>query len=81
MNKQIIDEKAGIGYTLQDNYYLPDLALPSEEEQPIGIWGQRHRRYLKKHHRILYYNLLTSCKLDCYLADIDREAEELFSRW
>ena len=80
MNRKINDEMTGIGYTLQDNYYLPDLALPSEEEQPIGIWGQRHRWYLKEHHRILYYNLLTACKLNSYLADIDRQAEELFSR-
>lgn len=80
MNKQIIDEKAGIGYTLQDNYYLPDLALHAEGEQSTGIWGQRHRRYLKEHRRILYYNLLTACKLNGYLADIDRQAEKLFSR-
>ena len=80
MNRQITNEKADIRYALQDNYYLPDLALPAEEEQPIGIWGQRHRRYLKEHHRILYYNLLTSCKLNSHLADIDRQVEELFSR-
>ncbi len=80
MNRQIIDEKTGIGYTLQDGYYLPDLALPAEEEQSIGIWGQRHKRYLKEHHRILYYNLLTFCKLNDHLADVDRRAEELFSR-
>ena len=125
----------GICYTLQDSYYLPDLAIPAEGEQSIGIWGcgsssatsaggrstdragrreagrwwrpfsaglrsasvgpgrvppghrtragrrdQRHRRYLKEHHRILYYNLLTACKLNGYLADIGRQAEELFSR-
>ena len=80
MNKQITDEMTGIGYTLQDSYYLPDFALPAEGEQSIGIWGQRHRRYLKEHHRILYYNLLTACKLNGYLADLDWQAEELFSR-
>ena len=72
MNRQITDEMTGIGYTLQGDYYLPDLALTSEEE--------RHRRYLKEYNRILYYNLLTSCKLNSYLADIDRQAEEMFSR-
>ena len=80
MNRQIIDKKMGVGYTMQDNYYLPDLALPAEEEQPIGIWGQRHGRHLKDRHRILYYNLLTDGKLNSYLADIERQAEELFSR-
>ena len=80
MKNHITDEKTGIGYTLQDNYYLPDLALPAEEEQPIGIWGQRHLRYLRQHKRLLYTNLLTSCKLNSCLADIDRQAEELFSR-
>ena len=80
MNRQIIDEKTGIDYTLQDNYYLPNLALSTEKEQSIGVWGQRHKRYLKEHHHILYYNLLTSCKLNDYLADIDRQAEGLVSR-
>ncbi len=80
MNRQITDEMTGIGYILQDGYYLPDLALLAEREQPIGIWGQRRRRYLKEHHRILYYNLLTACKLSEHLADVDRQAEELFSR-
>ena len=80
MNRQITDKKADISYTLQGAYYLLDLALSAEEEQLIGIWGHRHRRYLKEHHRILYYNLLTACKLNSYLADIDRQAEELFSR-
>ena len=80
MKNHITDEKTGIGYTLQGDYYLPDLALPAEEEQPIGIWGQRHLRYLRQHKRLLYTNLLTSCKLNSYLADIDRQAEEMFSR-
>lgn len=67
-------------YERQGDYLLLYLTLPAEEEQIIGTWGQRHRRYLKEHHRILYYNLLTTCKLNNYLADIDRRAEELFSR-
>ena len=74
------DEKTGIGYTLQGTYYLSDLVLPSEKEKPIGIWGQRHARYLKQHHKILYYNLLTSGRLNNYLADIDEQAETMFSR-
>lgn len=80
MKNHITDKKTGIGYTLQRDYYLPDLALPAEEEQPIGIWGQRHLRYIRQHKRLLYTNLLTTCKLNSYLADIDKQAEELFSR-
>lgn len=80
MNKHITDEKTGISYTLQGDYYLPDLALPPEEEQSIGIWGQRHLRYIRQHKRLLYSNLLTSGKLNSYLADVDRQAEELFSQ-
>ena len=80
MRQHYIDEKTGIGYTLQGTYYLPDLVLPSEKEKPIGIWGQRHARYLKQHHKILYYNLLTSGRLNNYLADIDEQAETMFSR-
>ena len=63
---------------MQGDYYLPCLKLPEEEQAYIGIWGQRHRRYLKKHHRVLYGNLLTSGKLNGYLVDIDRQAEEMF---
>ncbi len=80
MKNHITDKKTGIGYTLQGDYFLPDLALPAEKEQPIGIWGQRRLRYLRQHKRLIYTNLLTSCKLNSYLADIDRQAEELFSR-
>ena len=78
--KQSLFEQMGGKYERQDDYLLPCLTVPAEEEQPIGIWGQRHRRYLKEHHRILYYDLLTDYKLNSYLADIDRQAEELFSR-
>lgn len=75
-----IFEKMGGTYTQVGDYLLPDLKLPEEEQQPIGVWGQRHRRYLKEHHRATYVTLLTSGRLNSYLADIDRQAEELFSR-
>ena len=80
MKQHYIDEKTGISYTLQGDYYLPDLALPAEKEQPIGLWGQRHLRYLKQHRKVLYTNLLTSGKLNSYLADIDKQAEDMFLR-
>ena len=75
-----IFEKMGGTYTQVGDYLLPNLKLPEEEQQPIGVWGQRHRRYLKEHRRATYVALLTSGKLNGYLADIDRQAEELFSR-
>ncbi len=75
-----IFEQTGGTYTQFGDYMLPDLELPEEEQQPIGVWGQRHRRYLKEHRRATYATLLTSGKLNGYLADIDRQAEELFSR-
>ena len=80
MDKYFFDERNGLWYELQGDYYLPCLKLPEEEEQTIGIWGQRHRRYLKENHRVLYADLLTSGRLNSYLADIDRQAEEMFSR-
>lgn len=80
MKQHFTDEKTGIRYTLQGDYYLPDLALPAEEQQPIGIWGQRHLLHIKQNRRALYTNLLTSGKLNSYLADINRQAEEMFSR-
>ena len=80
MKQHFTDEKTGISYTLQGDYYLPDLELPAEEQQPIGIWGQRHLRHIKQNRRVLYTNLLTSGKLNSYLADIDKQAEEMFSR-
>ena len=79
MTKTIFEEMGGT-YTHVGDYLLPDLKLPEEEQQPIGVWGQRHWRYLKDHHRATYATLLTSGKLNGYLADIDRQAEELFSR-
>ena len=80
MEKYIYDEKNGLWFELQGDYYLPCLKLPEGEQQPVGLWGQRHLRYIKEHKRAFYTNLLTSCKLNSYLADIDRQAEEIFSR-
>ena len=80
MEKRIYNEKNGIRYTLQGDYYLPDLKLPDEENKPIGLWGQRHARHLKQNHKVLYMNLLTSGKLSSYLADIDKQAEDMFFR-
>ena len=75
MAKTIFEEMGGT-YTQVGDYLLPDLKLPEEDQQPIGVWGQRHRRYLKEHRRATYATLLTSGKLNSYLADIDRQAEE-----
>ena len=80
MEKVIYDEKNGLWYELQGDYYIPCLKLPEEEQQPIGIWGQRHLRHIKQNRKVLYLNLLTSGKLNGYLADIDKQAEEMFSR-
>lgn len=79
MAKTIFEEMGGT-YTQVGDYFLPNLELPEEEQQSIGVWGQRHRRYLKEHRRATYATLLTGGKLNGYLADIDRQAEELFSR-
>ena len=81
MKQHFIDEKTGISYTLQGDYYLPDLVLPAEKEtKTIGVWGQRHKRYLKEHKIVAYTTLLTSGTLNRYLSDIDEQAEEMFSR-
>ena len=80
MEKRIYNEHTGISYTLQGDYYLPDLALPEQENKPIGLWGHRHLCYIKRHKKVLYTNLLTSGKLNGYLADIDEQAEDMFSR-
>ena len=80
MEKSIYNERTGISYTLQGDYYLPNLALPEQEDKPIGLWGQRHLRYIKRHRKPLYINLLTSGKLNEYLADIDKQAEDMFFR-
>ena len=80
MEKRIYNERTGISYTLQGNYYLPDLALTEQEDKLIGLWGERHLRYIKQHRKILYVNLLTSGKLNGYLVDIDKQAEDMFVR-
>ena len=80
MDKYIYNEQNGLWYELQGDYYLPCLRLSEEKTVHIGIWGQRHRRYLKSHRKALYTSLLTSGKLNSYLADIDQQAEEMFSR-
>ena len=80
MEKYIYNEQNGLWYELQGDYYLPCLKLPEEETAYIGIWGQRHRRYLKTHRKALYTSLLTCGKLNSYLANIDRQAGEMFSR-
>ena len=77
--KSLFEQMDGT-YTQVGDYFLPALELPVEETQPIGIWGQRHAKHLKQNHRVLYMNLLTSGKLNIYLADIDEQAEEMFSR-
>ena len=73
-------EQSGGAYTVQGDYRLPNLTLPAEDERPIGVWGQRRLQYLKQHHKVLYYNLLTSGKLHSHLADAEEEAQILFSR-
>ena len=75
-----IFEQIGGTYTLQGDYRLPNLTVPAEEERPIGIYGQRRLRYLKQYHKVLYYNLLTSGKLHSHLADVEEQAQNLFSR-
>ena len=81
MEKYITDERTGLRYELVGDYYIiAGDDEPEEEQKPIGIWGQRHLRYLKNHRKVLYANLLTSGKLNNCLANIDRQAEEMFER-
>ena len=79
MAKTIFEELGG-KYERQGDYLIPCLTVPVEEEQPIGIWGQRHLNYLKQYRRVTYTNFLTSGRLNTYLADIDRQAQERFER-
>ena len=79
MAKTIFEQTGGT-YTMQGDYCLPNLTLPPEEERPIGVWAHCRRQYLKQHHKILYYNLLTSGKLRSHLADVEEEAQSLFLR-
>ena len=80
MENRIYNEQNGLWYELQGDYYIPCLALPDEKQVEIDIWGQRHLRYIKQHHKGRYTNLLTSGKLNGYLADIDKQAEDMFFR-
>ena len=79
MAKTIFEELGG-KYERQGEYLIPCIALPTEEEQPIGKWGQRHLNYLKQYRKVTYTNLLTSGRLNTYLADIDKQAQERFER-
>ena len=80
MKNRIYDENNGLWYAKQGDYYLPELALPPEEEKPIGIWGQWHLQYLKEYKQLVYINLLTSGRLNKYLASVDEQAKDMFSR-
>lgn len=71
-------EKQGVTFTKQGDYFLPDLTIVNGENAEIGVWGQRHKRYLKGHHRVRYYNLLTSGKMNIYLADIEEQVQKIF---
>ena len=79
-NGKIIIRGNGGRYERQGDYLIPCLTLPDEEEQPIGVWGERHLRYLKEYRRGTYINLLTSGRLNAYLAEIDKQAQERFER-
>ena len=79
MENRIYDENNGLWYVRQGDYYLPGLALPSEKEKPIGLWGQRHLQHLKEYKQFIYLNLLTSGRLNEYLASVDEQAEDMFS--
>ena len=78
MEKYIYDEKNGLWYELQGNYFVPCLKLPAEEQRPIGAWGQRHLRYLRQHRKALYTELQVTGKLNGYLADLNEQAEAMF---
>ncbi|MEE1219971.1 MAG: TnpV protein [Ruminococcus sp.] len=81
MKKHFTDQTTGISYTLQGDYYLPDLELPTEEQKSnIGVWGMRHANYLKQNHKVVYYNLLTSGQLSSYLTEINERAEAMFQQ-
>ena len=77
MEKSLFEQMGGT-YTQVGDYLLQNLILPEQQDQPLGVWGQRHARYLKQHHKIIYMNLLTSGKLNDYLVDIENQAENLF---
>ena len=78
MEKQIYDEKNGLWYELHGDYYLPCLTMPPEEQRHIGVWGQRHLRYIRQHRKVLYTELQITGKLNSYLADLNEQAEVMF---
>ena len=78
MEKQIYDEKNGLWYELRGDYNLPCLTVPHEKQRPIGIWGQRHLRYIRQHRKALYTDLQITGKLNGYLADLNEQAENMF---
>ena len=78
MEKYIYDENNGLWYELQGDYYIPCLKLPDEEQVEIGVWGQRHLEYIKHHHKGFYTSLVLDCKLNRYLADINKQSKEMF---
>ena len=80
MDKYIYNEKNGLWYELQGDYYIPCLILAEEETQPIGLWGQHHKQYLKEHRHIVYTTMLIEGTLNRYLADINQQAEQMFHR-
>lgn len=80
MENRFYDKKNGLWYELQGDYYIPCLVLPQEDNKPIGTWGQRHLWHIKRHKRALYTELLTTGKLNKYLADINEQAQDMFSR-
>lgn len=77
MEKSLFEQMGGT-YTQVEDYLRPNLTLTKQENKPIGIWGQRHLRYIKQHKRVFYENLLTECKLNSYLADVNEQAEDMF---
>lgn len=79
MTIKIYDEKSRLYYEQQGDYLIPCLSLPKNNDKPIGIWGQRHLRYIKQHRRVFYANLLTTGKLNSYLSDIEEQAEKMFT--
>lgn len=80
MDKYIYDENNGLWYELQGDYYIPCLTIPEEEQQPIGMWGRRHLRYIREYRKGLYNSLLLSMTLNSYLAELNEQAEDMFFR-
>ena len=80
MDKYIYDENSGLWYELQGDYYIPCLTMSEEEQQPIGVWGRRHLRYIREYRKGLYNSLLLSGKLNGYLADLNEQAKDMFFR-